>query len=137
MTLHAVIAVCRTMHFLYVLAPRPLMKTIDILCDYSVKLAGFFHLSKLIVCSVRLNAGSVELLPVELIENFRMVDKAVYAQKIFRTVSVELDIVLVIKSVFASEVGNSALGRSDDGDQQTVRTGYPLLFEPQGDKGSR
>ena len=40
-----------------------------------------------------------------------MIDKAVYAQEIFRTVSVKLNVMLVIKTVFTPEVGNTALCR--------------------------
>ena len=109
MTLHAVITECRTVYFLYVLASRSLMKTVNILRNDTVELACLLHLGKLIVRSVRFDTCSVEFLSVELIENIRVIDKTVDTQEILRAVPVELNIMLIIKSVLTSEIRDTAL----------------------------
>ena len=97
------------MDFLHVPAPCPLVESVDVLRDYAVQLPGLLHLGKLIMRPVGLNAVGIELLPVEFIEDFRAVFETVYAQKILGRISVELDVVLVIKSVLRPEVRDPAL----------------------------
>ena len=71
------------------------MKSVDVLRDNTVQLACLLHLGKFIVSTVRFYSVGIELLPVEFIEDFRTVDKAVDAEEIFRAVPVELDVVLI------------------------------------------
>ena len=131
MALHAVVAVCGAVNFLDILAAGSLMEAVDILRDYAVEFPRLLHLSKLIVGPVRLNACGIELLSVELIEDIRVIDKAVDAQEIFRTVSVELDVMLVIKAVFAPEIRDPALSRhacSAEENNMIAFSYYPVKF---------
>ena len=111
MTLHAVIAECRAVNFLDILASCSLVKTVDVLGDNAVELTCLFHLGKLIMCPVGFDTSCIKLLSVELVEHVGVIYKAVDTQEIFWTVSVEFDIVLVIKTVLTSEVRDAALSR--------------------------
>ena len=106
----AVDTLCRAVHFEYFLAAGFLVQTVDVLCDHCGELAALFHLREFLVRDVRLDAATVHLLPVVLEKDFRLVVKTTVAQEIFRRVFIELYVVLVIKSVFASEIRDAALG---------------------------
>ena len=87
------------------------MKPVDILSDYAGELAGFFHLGELDMRDVRFDRANVHFLAVVLEEYFRLIVETAVAEKILRRILVELHVVLVIKSVFASEIRDTTLGR--------------------------
>ena len=72
------------MDFLYILASGALMEPVDVLGNDSVKLSGLLHLRKLIMRPVGHDILGIELLPVELIENVRVIDQAINAEQILR-----------------------------------------------------
>ena len=105
----AVHSLSRAVHFIDFPASGFLMEPVDVLCDHAGKLPCFFHLGELDMSDIRFDLPAVHFLSVVFEEDFRLIVEAAVAQKILRRVLVELYVVLVIKSVFASEIRNAAL----------------------------
>ena len=85
------------------------MQSVDVLRNNTVQFSLLFHLGQFIMCPVGHDAAGIHFLTIELIKNLGFMFKAGMAQKIFRLIGVEADIVLIVQAVLAPEIRDSAL----------------------------
>ena len=72
--------------------------------------APFFELRQSEVRRVRTDPAGIQLLSVKLEKDIRVTLEAFVTEQIFGRISLESDVVLIVKPVLASEVGHSAFG---------------------------
>ena len=96
------------------------MKTVNILGDNSGKFAGFFKFCKFYMCYIRLCIFNKHLVFVKLVKFLCISDK----KNDLKIVSGGIIILLMIKSVYTSEIRDTAFGR----DTGTAEEYYIITF---------
>ena len=108
---YAVILPNGTVHLLHVPAARLLVQAVDVLGDHALQPAGGFHLRQFPVGRVGFRSPGIQVFPVIVKEQLRLLAQAFAAEQVFRFVAGKSPVLFPVKAVFASEIRDVAFCR--------------------------